>query len=176
MTLTLLTERLQLRPYRSDEAPLLHSIIGDLRVVFWREAPGTLAEAEQILARNEEYKKQGQGVWGVFERETDRFLGQTILQPLPETGEPEIGYHFAVEAQGAGYATEAARRLLEYGFCELKLPRIVAVILPDNLPSQAVMKKLGLPYIKDLMKSGMLHNYFALERSDYLSRRNENPN
>ena len=96
MPLTLLTERLQLRPYRSDEAPLLHSIIGDLRVVFWRETPGTLAEAEQILARNEEFKKQGQGVWGVFERETDRFLGQTILQPLPETGEPEIGYHFAV--------------------------------------------------------------------------------
>lgn len=114
------------------------------------------------------------GIFGVFERDTGRFVGQTILQPLPETCEPEIGYHFLVEAQGRGYATEAAKRLLDYGFRELQLPRIVAVVLPDNNPSQAVMKKLGLPYIKDLMKSDMLHNYFALERSDYLLQKPEN--
>jgi RimJ/RimL family protein N-acetyltransferase len=168
--MTLLTERLQLRPYRSDEAHLLHSIISDLRVVFWRKEPGTLAEAESWLIRNTEHAKKGQGIWGVFERETDKFVGHTILQPLPETEEPEIGYHFAVEAQGKGYATEAAKRLLDYGFRELQLPRIVAVVLPENKPSQAVMEKLGLPYIKDLMKSEMLHNYFALERPEYLSR------
>lgn len=110
------------------------------------------------------------GVWAVFDRETNEFLGQTILQPLPETGEPEIGYHFRVEAQGRGLATEAATCLLHHGFTGLELPRIVAVVLPDNHPSQAVMKKLGLPYIRDLMKSNMLHNYFALERPDYLAR------
>lgn len=167
----LLTERLQLRPYRPDEAHLLHSIIGDLRIVFWREEPGTMKEAEQWLEKTARTRKEtGMGVWGVFDRETDEFLGQTILQPLPETGEPEIGYHFRVEAQGRGLATEAATCLLHHGFTGLELPRIVAVVLPDNHPSQAVMKKLGLPYIRDLMKSNMLHNYFALERPDYLAR------
>ncbi len=170
----LLTERLQLRPYKSDEAHLLHSIIGDLRIVFWRNEPGTLEEAEQWLERTALTREQsGMGVWGVFDRETDDFLGQTILQPLPETGEPEIGYHFRVEAQGQGFATEAAQCLLHHGFTGLELPRIVAVVLPDNHPSQAVMKKLGLPYIRDLMKSGMLHNYFALDRSDYLAHQKE---
>lgn len=167
---TLLTDRLQLRPYRNDEAHLLHSIIGDLRVVFWRKEAGTLEEAEDWLNRNKEHAKHGQGLWGVFERETDKFVGQCILQPLPETGEPEIGYHFRVEAQGRGFATEAATRLLDYGFREIKLPRIVAVVLPENGPSQAVMKKIGLPYVKDLMKGGLLHNYFALEQAEYLSR------
>lgn len=167
----LLTERLQLRPYRPDEAHLLHSIIGDLRIVFWREEPGTMKEAEQWLEKTALTRAEtGMGVWAVFDRETNEFLGQTILQPLPETGEPEIGYHFRVEAQGRGLATEAATCLLHHGFTGLELPRIVAVVLPDNHPSQAVMKKLGLPYIRDLMKSNMLHNYFALERPDYLAR------
>lgn len=48
----LLTERLQLRPYRPDEAHLLQSIIGDQRIVFWREEPGTMKEAEQWLEKN----------------------------------------------------------------------------------------------------------------------------
>ncbi|MBL4864033.1 MAG: GNAT family N-acetyltransferase [Rhodobiaceae bacterium] len=168
---TLLTERLQLRPYKATEAALIHSIISDLRVIFWRKEPGTLAEAEKILATSmKRHEESGMGFWGVFERETATFIGQLILQPLPETGEPEIGYHFKVESQGKGYATEAARKLLDHGFSDLSLPRIVAVVLPDNEPSQAVMKKLGLPYVKDLMKGGMLHNYFALDRADYAAR------
>ncbi len=167
----LLTERLQLRPYKSDEAHLIHSIIGDLRIVFWRDEAGTMAEAQEWLEKKTSlYEKTGMGFWGVFERTTDDFLGQVILQPLPETGEPEIGYHFRVEAQGKGYATEAAKCLLDHGFMKLELPRIVAVVLPDNHSSQAVMKKLGLPYIRDLMKSDMLHNYFALDRATYIER------
>ena len=43
---TLLTERLLLRPYKPDEAHLIHSITSDLRVMFWRKEPGTLEEAE----------------------------------------------------------------------------------------------------------------------------------
>ncbi len=168
----LLTERLQLRPYKPDEADLIQSLIGDLRVFFWRDAPGTPEEARMWLDKSARIREEtgGMGIWAVFERATGTFLGQTILQPLPETGEPEIGYHFRVEAQGRGYATEAATCLLDHGFRGLRLPRIVAVVLPDNKPSQAVMRKLGLPYVKDLMKSGMVHNYFALDRPDYLAR------
>ncbi|MEQ9520189.1 MAG: GNAT family N-acetyltransferase [Parvibaculum sp.] len=168
---SLLTERLQLRPYKADDAPLLQSLIGDLRVYFWRKEPGTLAEAESLLARtSRHYDETGMGAWGVFERKSGAFVGQCILQPLPETGEPEIGYHFHVAAQGKGYATEATRCLLDHGFRNLNLPRIVAVVLPDNHPSQSVMKKLGLPYVKDLMKADLLHNYFALNQPDYLNR------
>jgi len=167
---TLLTQRLQLRPYKPTEAPLLQSLIGDLRVYFWRKEPGTLAEAEALLIKTRHlYEATGMGAWAVFERETACFVGQCILQPLPETGEPEIGYHFHVAAQGKGYATEAAKCLLAHGFRGLSLPRIVAVVLPDNLSSQAVMRKLGLPYVKDLMKAEMLHNYFALNQQDYLN-------
>lgn len=166
------TERLHLRPYRQDEAHLIHALISDLRVFFWNKEPGTREEAQKILDdRTELYVTNGLGVWGVFDKKSDEHLGQVILQPLPETGEPEIGYHFRVEAQGNGYATEAAARLLDYGFQELRLSRIVAVVLPDNEPSQAVMRKLGLPYQRDLMKSDLLHNYFALERDTYLKLR-----
>ena len=163
----LTTRRLTLRPYTSDDAPLMHRLIGDLRVFFWRTEPATLEEVETLIAQDIiRHAEQGLGAWAVFK--ADEFVGQVILQPLPETGEPEIGYHFVPEAQGHGYATEAALELLRHGFIGLNLPRIVAVVLPDNLPSQKVMKKLGLRYEKDIMKADMRHNYFAFERDDYI--------
>jgi len=165
----LTTDRLTLRPFQAGDAALKHRLIGDLRVFFWRTEPGTLEEAEEWVARDiDRQTAKGLGSWAVFEKSNGDFVGQVILQELPETGEPEIGYHFVPEAQGHGYATEAALELLRHGFIGLNLPRIVAVVLPDNLPSQKVMKKLGLRYEKDIMKADMRHNYFAFERDDYI--------
>ena len=165
----LTTDRLTLRPYQADEAALIHSLISDLRVFFWREEPGTLQEAHELLAAKRAlFEDQRLGWWAVRRNDNDEFVGQVILQPLPETGEPEIGYHFRPEVQGLGYATEAAKALLDHGFRTLNLPRIVAVILPDNAPSQAVMAKLKLPYEKDIVKATWLHNYFALNAEDYI--------
>lgn len=168
----LVTPRLSLAPYQADEAALMHRLTGDLRVFFWLDTPMSLEETQVILdTKRALFAEKKLGWWTVREKETGDFVGQACLQILPETGEPEIGYHFVPEFQNKGYATEAAVKLIEHGFCSLNLPRIVAVILPDNAPSQAVMKKLGLKYEKDIMKSKWLHNYFALDRPNYLSQR-----
>jgi len=57
----------------------------------------------------------------------------------------DVGYHLLPDARGCGYATEAARALLGYGFKTLKLSEIYAVVSPHNAPSQAVMQRLGMP-------------------------------
>lgn len=168
----LTTSRLSLAPYQADEAPLMHRLTGDLRVFFWLDEPMTLEQTQTVMeTKRAMFAEKKLGWWTVRETETSEFAGQACLQILPETGEPEIGYHFVPEFQNKGYATEAAAKLLDHGFCTLNLPRIVAVILPDNAPSQAVMKKLGLRYEKDIMKANLLHNYFALERPDYLAQK-----
>ena len=58
------------------------------------------------------------------------------------------------DAWGHGYATEAARAALGYGFDALGLELIFAITLPDNLPSQAVMKRLGLTYRRRVAYKG----------------------
>ena len=58
--------------------------------------------------------------------------------------EVEIAYELAPRAWGRGYATEAARALVEYGLRELGLARIVALILPDNVRSRHVAEKAAM--------------------------------
>ena len=63
--------------------------------------------------------------------------------PLPASGDTEIGWHLHPDAWGFGYAAEAARRVLDYGFAA-GLPEVVAVTYPENIASQAVARRIGM--------------------------------
>lgn len=169
------TDRLSLRPYLPGEAALVHRLISDLRVFFWRTEPGTLKEAQERLDRSLTCNRDsGLGFWAVFTKghanDRSTFLGQVFLQNLDHSELIELGYQFIPEAWGNGYATEAAKALLDYGFCKLNLDQIVAVALPDNKPSLRVLQRLDLPYIEDRMNADLKHRFYALSREAYLAR------
>jgi RimJ/RimL family protein N-acetyltransferase len=163
------TERLFVRPYRADETDLLACLLCDPRVVFWRENRITEREIEEVLLRSVALKPKRMGWFAAFTQNDGQFVGNVILQPLADTDEIEIGYHLRPEAWGSGYATEAASALLDYGFRALGLPRIVAVVLPENERSVRVLERLGLPYIEDRIHADHLHRYYAVSRADYLA-------
>lgn len=84
-----------------------------------------------------------------MERRSDgRLLGHVGLKPtaaeLPFGGLFEIGYRFARHAWGQGYAAEASRAVLAYGFDRLRLEEIVAFTAVPNVRSQAVMRRIGM--------------------------------
>ena len=56
----------------------------------------------------------------------------------------DIGWRLKRSAWGKGYATEGAQRCLELAFAELNLPKVVSICVVQNLPSEAVMKKIGM--------------------------------
>ena len=64
----------------------------------------------------------------------------------PGLTSPEVGLYYALSPahRGRGYATEAARALVDHGFAELRLARIVATTTFDNAASAAVMRRLGM--------------------------------
>jgi len=168
------TERLTLRRYRPEDAGLIHRLTSDLRVFFWRGEPGTRAEAEgKLAAILASFRDTDMGWWAVFPKgranDPGAFLGQVGLQPLPDSEFIEIAYHFTPQAWGNGFATEAARAILDHGFRELALEQITAVALPDNEPSLRVIHRLGLPYIEDRMHANLTHRFFALTREAYIS-------
>jgi RimJ/RimL family protein N-acetyltransferase len=168
MSEPILTPRQLLRPYRADEAPLLHALMADLRVIFWAKRPMTLAEAEDWL-REIDPMPAGLGWWAVFRRGDGPHLGHVGLQHLGDSRDVEIAYHFHVDAWGQGYATEAARALLDHGFRVLGLDRIVAIALPTNERSLRVIAKLGLLPAGERSHHGRVHRAFALAREPYLS-------
>jgi RimJ/RimL family protein N-acetyltransferase len=83
------------------------------------------------------------GCWAV-ERPDGVVAGTVLLKPLPNgVGEVEVGWHLHPDSWGHGYATEAARAVIERGF-DAGLPEVYAVVRPGNTASLAVCARLGM--------------------------------
>ncbi len=150
MPLPLATERLVIRPYRDEDAAALHEVFGSPEVMKWTPSPPSkdVAETRERLARTMAFTARqppGFGLWALELKESAEFLGQVGLFPVEGKGpEVEVAYELAPRVWGHGYATEAARALLEYGFGEMALRRVVALILPANTRSRNVASKCGM--------------------------------
>ncbi|MFC8916082.1 GNAT family N-acetyltransferase [Streptomyces sp. NPDC047821] len=90
----------------------------------------------------------GPGFWAARERGTGAWLGWFQLEPTAREGEAELGYRLRRAAWGAGYATEGARALVDRGFRELGVRRVVARTMTVNAGSRRVLEKCGLRYVR----------------------------
>src|SRR5438270_1926324 len=142
MPLPLKTERLVIRPYREDDAAPLHEVFGSPEVMKWTPSPPSkdVAETAERLARTMAFTARqpaGFGLWALELKGSNEFLGQAGLFPVERQGpEAEVAYELAPRVWGHGYATEAARALIYYGFRTMQLPRVVALLLPANTRSR----------------------------------------
>lgn len=142
------TERLDLRTWEADDAEPALRIYGDADVM--RFIPVGVLAVEQIsrlLERfNDEFERESFGLWAAVERATEAIVGECGLHRIPETGEVEIGWLFERASWGKGFATEAARAILEHGFVTANLDRIICLIDRENGRSVAVANRLGFRY------------------------------
>jgi RimJ/RimL family protein N-acetyltransferase len=157
------TERLVLRPVTADDhaALLAHWTQPDVRrFLFDGAAPSAAEVAETIEESIGDFAARGFGIWlielgsaaGLVSTATGLvgtaagLVGTAGLRPLEESG-LEIFYSLAPGAWGHGYATEAARAVVEYGLGPLALPEVLAEVDEGNAASVAVVKRLGMtPY------------------------------
>jgi ribosomal-protein-alanine N-acetyltransferase len=96
-------------------------------------------------------------------------IGWGGLQHLDDGPEIEVGYAFAREYWGLGFATELAGGWLRWGFDHLGVDRIVAVADPRNIASRRVMEKLGMRYEKPIVHYGMDSVYYAVTREAFMA-------
>ncbi len=121
---------------------------GDKDVMRFIREPQKRGESESwIKLVSSRWDKEKIGFCALFEKQTGKFVGWCGLWILEETGEMEVGYAVAKEFWGKGFAAEAARVFLDYGFKNLDLEKIVAVAYPKNTGSLRVMEKLGMNYV-----------------------------
>jgi len=149
MSAVLRTDRLLLRPWRSADRPAFARMNADPEVMEFFVSPLTREESDAFVDRLEAgFAEHGFGVWAVEEISTGEFIGFAGL--LHQTFEAaftpafEIGYRLARQAWGQGYATEAAREAVRFGFERAGLLEIVSMTAVGNVRSRAVMEKLGM--------------------------------
>jgi [ribosomal protein S5]-alanine N-acetyltransferase len=143
------TERLVLRPVTADDhaALLAHWTQPDVRRFLFDGAALSAAEvAETIEESIGDFAARGFGIWLIELGSAAGLVGTAGLRPLEES-RLEIFYSLAPGAWGHGYATEAARAVVEYGLGPLGLPEVLAEVDEGNAASVAVVKRLGMtPY------------------------------
>ena len=113
--------------------------------------PGTLSQAESNEMASKIKRlinERGWGFWALELTNQQKFIGFVGLH-IPEIDLPfnpcvEIGWRLDKEFWGKGYASEAAEKSLEYAFSELELPELVAFTSVKNMPSQKVMRRIGM--------------------------------
>jgi RimJ/RimL family protein N-acetyltransferase len=145
----LATDRLRLRQWReADRAPLA-AISADPLVMEFYPAPSTREESDAAIDRwRAQIADQGWSNWAVEitqSRELIGFAGLTVpRRVLPFSPCVEIGWRLARAHWGKGYATEAARAALAFGFDQLALDEIVSFTALVNRRSRAVMERIGM--------------------------------
>jgi RimJ/RimL family protein N-acetyltransferase len=142
------TERLMLRLHAPSDIPALMPLIGAREVAATTlriPHPYTEADAHDFMAGMQEELLNGSGLrLGIVVRESDALCGGVGLRVEPDHRRAELGYWIGVPFWGNGYATEAARALVQYGFETLQLHRIFASHFANNLVSARVLRKIGM--------------------------------
>lgn len=150
MNLIFDTPRLLLRQFTLEDAGLLYELNSDPEVLKYLHEPLLQNEehARTILTNIifPQYEKH-LGRWAILTKQENEFIGWCGLKYRPELDEIDLGYRFMKKYWGYGYATEAARRTLEYGFCNLHLKVITARAHIANAASQRVLEKTGMKFI-----------------------------
>lgn len=140
------TERLVLRPVTVHDhtALLAHSTDPEVRQFLF---DGAVLSAEEVLAviadSESTFASDGYGLWAIQEPSRPALAGMAGLRLLDDLG-IEIVYSLAPPAWGKGYATEAARAVLDYALGTLALPEVLAEVDEGNAASVAVVERLGM--------------------------------
>ncbi len=146
----LTTPRLYLRQFTLEDAPLILQLNTPNVLKYVHERlPNDLEDARQIIKTIiiPQYELYNLGRFAVYVKEDNRFVGWCGLKFLKEENEIDLGYRFMEKEWGKGFATEAAKAVLHWGFDERKLQTIIGRTHIDNIASQKILLKIGMQYI-----------------------------
>ena len=150
MVMPVVTERLILRPFDSDDLDAVHAYVSDPEVMTYMGGTQTREWVRGFLKWHDNYRAEhGYGLWAMVERASGDVVGDAGVMALG--GSSSIAGHrlrYMVNRAywGRGYATEAAHASLDFAFRELGVEEVKAITHPDHQASQHVLEKIGMTY------------------------------
>jgi len=151
MNIIIETHRLYFREFTEADAPLICQLNSDPEVMrYLHEAETTKDNAVEVI-RNiimPQYALYRHGRWALHLKDDNTFIGWCGLKYVKERDEIDMGYRLLKGHWGKGYATEAAKATVEYGFHALNLPRMIARAHIENTASLHVIEKCGFHFLR----------------------------
>jgi ribosomal-protein-alanine N-acetyltransferase len=149
------TKRLFFRRFIPDDLKALFALYSDPEVRrYFPEGTLTYEETKEELEwfLNGHPAHPELGLWATIHKETGEFIGRCGLLPwtIEDRPEVEVAYMLAKAYWGQGLGTEAAQAILDYGFEQLQLSRLICLIDAENQASQKVAQKIGMTFEKEV--------------------------
>jgi RimJ/RimL family protein N-acetyltransferase len=166
---TIATPRLVLRAFTAEDAEALHRLLSEEGVLRYFPAtdPPSMDRVQQMISRLlTHWQERGYGLWAVESQSSGQLLGRCGLQYVTELDGAEVDFILGKAFWGRGFATEAARASLQFGF-ELGLERVVGIAHVQNKASQRVLEKVGMTLVEQRQFWGIGCYLYAIERAAY---------
>jgi [ribosomal protein S5]-alanine N-acetyltransferase len=146
------TNRLILRQFELTDAQAMFDLNVDEEVIKYTGdvAFESIEKAKEFLKSYSHYQQYGYGRWAVILKANGDFAGWCGLKYAPGKDEVDLGFRFFRKHWNNGYATEAAKACIDYGFNKLSLAKIVGRVMNSNLASIRVLEKTGMKLEKEI--------------------------
>ena len=169
MEITLSSERLLLKQMNITDAQDMFILNSDSEVIQYTGDVmfTSVDDALNLLKNYDQYTKYKMGRLSLFDKVTGEYIGWCGLKYLEERDQVDIGYRLLKKHWGKGYATEAARICLDYGFNTLNLEEIIGTAMLENPASINVFKKLGMKYDTDEPCGGKPGVIYKIKKSEW---------
>ena len=172
------TERLILKPYEVAYADEIFEVvkqkeIADTMIMIPHPYPREVVD-QWISYLHKSWEQGSAYEFAVFLKEDNRYIGNAGLVAVSKTHKnAEVGYFIDKNEWGKGYATEACKKIIEYGFLEHELNRIYSRCMVRNIASRKVMEKAGMVWEgrhkQEFLKNGNYEDmdYLAILKEEY---------
>ncbi len=163
------TDRLVLRMWRNEDIEFYANMCADPEVMRYLggKSFNKLEAWRHVAFFIGHWYLKGFGHWAVVEKSSQKFIGRIgFLNPDGWPGF-EIGWALSKEFWGKGYATEGARKALEYAFTELKKEQVISLIHPENKASQKVAKNLGETFQGETEFKDTIVNVYGISKDTW---------
>lgn len=159
------TERLTLRPFQADDLDFTFQHFSDPQVAQYLldEPPVTdMSQAQEIVQFYLDSASKPYNRWVIVTKTDGQRIGTCGFHKWNKSHQhAEIGYDLSPKAWGQGYMQEALRAAIQFGFNQMNLHRIEALVYPENTRSLYLLNKLGFK------QEGTLRDYFYLDGKFY---------
>ncbi len=160
------THRLYLRQMTPADAAHAFELNSDPEVIrFTGDDPfENIEAASTFLSNYKDYEKHGVGRWAVIRKEDGAWLGWCGLKYQPVNNEVDLGFRLNQRFWGKGYATEAAKACVAYGFEKFNYPFIIGNVMQENKASIKVLENCGLQLIETKSFDGEEGLYYRIDK------------
>ena len=174
LIMELQTRRLILRSFREEDIDAMAQLFANPD--FMRFSLGVYTERKQTLAFIEKVigwdRASMPSQFAVVLRGEDAVIGYCGFHHHPEVpGEVEIGYRLHPDYWNRGLISEGARAGRDHAFADLKLPRVISLVHPENIPSRRVAENKRLKVEKEITFRGFPTLVYAITREEWLALR-----